>query len=148
MTISAQLKEDFVEKIESFLKNYFENVSNPTDKQKEDLSKIKCGYQNITSHENQGWLYTTGLIELRPTYYVYLVEAGFSHEFPVTIALYWDGDSVRFYIPTEGNVFNKEEMRAFNISKDDITVDALKSWKEEINTDAMIGEMRAKFRFV
>lgn len=36
----------------------------------------------------------------------------------------------------------------FNISKDDITVDALKSWKEEINTDAMIGEMRAKFRFV
>ena len=37
MTISAQLKEDFVEKIESFLKNYFENVSNLTDKQKKEF---------------------------------------------------------------------------------------------------------------
>ena len=55
MIISAQLKEDFVEKIESFLKNYFENVSNLTDKQKPYLSKIKSGYQKNPPQDNHRW---------------------------------------------------------------------------------------------
>ena len=44
---------------------------------------------------------------------VLFVNAGGDWESPICFIIYWDGKSLRGYVPTKGNVFNKKTKAAY-----------------------------------
>jgi hypothetical protein len=80
-----------------------------------DLTKIEFDFENCCIGENnenyEG--YPCGYKVLPSGIPVLLVNAGGDWEFPICFALYFDGKSIRGYIPTEGNVFDKKNKSAY-----------------------------------
>jgi hypothetical protein len=88
-------------KIEFDFENYCIGDANPDCNEQEytdyyDYTNYPCGYKILPS----------GIPVL-------LVNAGGDWEFPICFALYFDGKSIRGYIPTEGNVFDKKNKSAY-----------------------------------
>lgn len=97
-------KKQFV----SILKQ-FSDISSLPHRAILDLQEVDFG------KDNQGALFPNcfGLKELRNGMYAYFASACDAGEIPVVFMLYWDGKSIRGYIPKNGNTFNSKHMIAY-----------------------------------
>lgn len=123
-------KEDFVKKLmtEVFI---FEEDEDPNDKWArpeiklegnfvKDLGKVSFDFENWEWKEGQGHLnYPCGYMQLDNGMHCWFVTAGGDWEWPVCFVIYWDGKSLRGYIPKEGNVWNRKNKQAFGNDEED-----------------------------
>jgi len=72
-----------------------------------DLAKVQFDWEN--------WEHEHGEcgVKVVNEFPFLLMWAGGDWEYPVRFIIYWDGKQLRGYIPTEGNVFNKETKAAY-----------------------------------
>lgn len=119
-------KEDFLEKIKKIAINIEENYELPK-KVGDDLNKVVFDWENHTLHfdeeknkfDNKNFAnYEVGYKELKPGFHTFFVNAGGDWEYPICFILYWDGSSIRAYIPEEGNVYNKTYKTAYGSEGD------------------------------
>lgn len=119
-------KEDFLEKIKKIAIDFEENYELPK-KVDSDLGKIVFDWENHTLHfdeekntfDNDNFAnYEVGYKELKPGFHTFFVNAGGDWEYPICFILYWDGSSIRAYIPEEGNVYNKIYKTAYGSEGD------------------------------
>ena len=121
-----------------------DNFSNKIQK---DISKIQFDFENWDignadynydkyPTDHQGFAdYPCGYKVLKNGLPVLFVNAGGDWEYPICFCIYYDGKTLRAYIPTDGNVYNKKEKCAYGsecneeIDTDEIT--------EECNHDAI-----------
>lgn len=95
----------FEEKIKPFFGYKFPfNLGNQISK---DLDKVQFDWENSEYEEGE-----CGIKVLNGWPFL-LMWAGGDWEYPVRFIIYWDGKKWRAYIPTEGNVFNKETKSAY-----------------------------------
>ena len=95
-----------------------------------DLSKIQSDFENWNignadpSYEkypsdHQGYNgYPCGYEVLENGMPILFVNAGGDWECPICFCIYWDGSSMRAYIPKDGNVYNVKEKCAFGSEED------------------------------
>lgn len=84
----------------------------------DDVQKIRFDYENV---------YVEKYLELSSGVPIALVLAGGDWESPVLFALYYDGNTFRGYVPTEGNVFNRTLKQAYgNATDEEDKADCLK----------------------
>ena len=74
-----------------------------TGKFGDDIKKIEFDFENVGVEQ-----YIT-----TPGYDFCLLYAGGDWEVPVLFALYYDGKNIRGYVPSEGNVYNRSNKKAF-----------------------------------
>ncbi len=79
---------------------------------RKDLSKVDFDFENIDVGDD-GFLSNTGFRKLENGFTYLLCAAGGDWETPVGFIIYWDGKSLRGYIPTLGNTFNLKYKCAF-----------------------------------
>lgn len=100
-----------------------------------DLAKVNFDWENFEIEDGQGYKnYPCGYETLENGMPVFFINAGGDWETPLCLCLYFDGTSIRGYIPTDGNVWNKEAKCAYG-SEDDggdpAVMDRLKLWTME-----------------
>ena len=109
---------EFQEKM-SFLLETDEFPFNLPKKVEEDLTKVEFDYENY-EYEGQGFFKgICGFIELKNGMPVLFVNAGGDWETPIIFLLYWDGKTIRGYIPKEGNTWNIETKSAYGNNDDE-----------------------------
>ena len=110
------------------------------EKLTKDISKVEFDFENY-EYEGNGFMnYPCGFRVLPNGLPVLFVNAGGDWEVPICFIIYWDGKSVRGYIPTKGNLFNQKEMCAYGSElnpDDDFDYEKLKSNEGEIIEDIM-----------
>jgi hypothetical protein len=113
--------------------NFPYNLSETVNK---DLSKIQFDFENYfignadKSFENYPSdctteIYPCGYEVLENGLPVLFVAAGGDWEFPVCFCLYWDGKSIRGYVPEEGNIFNRTTKSAYGNEDDGCDMETL-----------------------
>lgn len=104
-------------------------------KLEKDLNKVSFNMENYEYETGCGYMgYPCGYVTLPSGLPVLFVNAGGDWETPVCFVLYWDGNSVRGYIPKDGNVYDKEKKCAFSNDADE---DGHESDQGKIYTDIM-----------
>lgn len=100
---------------------------------KKDLSKVSFDTENLES-DGKGYGSGEGLIGYNrlPNGMSYLgIVAGGDWEVPVFFIIYWDGKSLRGYIPEDGNTWNTDTKKAYgNDLKADVK-NCKKRWPEQ-----------------
>lgn len=81
----------------------------------QDLKKVNFDFENYTDfRDSTGFSnYPVGYRELTPGFHVFFVNAGGDWEFPICFILYWGEKSLRAYISSDGNAWNKKEKCAY-----------------------------------
>ena len=153
-------KEDLSKKIEEFfIKNkieYDENhisefILEEHSKIKKDLSKIIFDKENFTFKEGEFGCTLPNILGF------HTLENGFSFlggmaggdwEYPLFFIIYWDGKSLRGYIPTYGNSFNVDFKSAFGSEMESDNAEDIydKKYKEE--EDKLIEKLKKQKRKV
>ena len=83
-------------------------------KVEDDLSKVEFDLENISTEGYGDKAKDIIGFQMLDNGLTYLgVMAGGDWELPVFFIIYWDGKSLRGYIPTEGNMFNTSTMSAY-----------------------------------
>lgn len=109
-----------------------------------DLSKVNFDWENYEFREGEGLMnYPCGFKTLRNGLPVLFINAGGDWEIPICFCIYWDGKSLRAYIPKEGNVYNTKEMCAYGSEESDsfgVDIDDIKDEgdAEKIESDIML----------
>jgi len=78
-----------------------------------DIGNASHNYEKYPSDHNGFVGYPCGFKVLENGMPVLFVNAGGDWEYPICFCIYWDGKKLRAYIPSEGNVYNKEQKCAF-----------------------------------
>lgn len=82
--------------------------------------KVKFGFENFEQKRNRSAADNSLMgyhTEVNGLTYCGL-SAGDDGEFPVFFVVYWDGNKLRAYIPTEGNIWNKKTNKAYSANGD------------------------------
>lgn len=82
-----------------------------------DLAKINFDRENFSIDEGFED-YPCGFEVLENGLPVLFVNSGGDWEFPICFCIYWDGASLRAYIPKDGNVYNIKEKCAYGSEED------------------------------
>ena len=90
-----------------------------------DLKKVNFDRENYEFETGEGYdNYPCGFETLENGLPVLFMNAGGDWEHPICFCLYWDGKSLRGYIPEDGNVYNKQQKCAYGSEDmDDESVD-------------------------
>jgi hypothetical protein len=89
-----------------------------------DLKKVNFDWENYEFENGEGYNnYPCGFETLENGLTVLFMIAGGDGENPICICLYWDGKSLRGYIPEDGNVYNKKEKCAYGSEESDEDID-------------------------
>jgi hypothetical protein len=90
-----------------------------------DLKKVNFDRENYEFKTGEGYNnYPCGFETLENGLPVLFMNAGGDWENPICFCLYWDGKSLRGYIPEDGNVYNKKHKCAYGSEDlDDESVD-------------------------
>lgn len=76
------------------------------------------GYEKYPSSHDGFAGYPCGFKVLGNGMPALFVNAGGDWEHPICFCIYWDGKKLRAYIPSDGNVYNKEQKCAFGSEED------------------------------
>jgi hypothetical protein len=68
----------------------------------------------------------------------YGVCAGGDWEHPVYFCVYWDGQKLRGYVPTEGNPWNTTTKKAYGNDEDADSKNACERWPEKFEADSIV----------
>ena len=110
---------DFKSKINALYDNedgFLYGLSKAANK---DINKVEFDFENYEPHDIndkklQGFLnYPIGFVTLPNGMHAFFVNAGGDWETPVCFILYWDGSTLRGYIPKDGNVWNRKAKSAY-----------------------------------
>ncbi len=96
---------------------------------KKDLSKVQFDLENCDwdcDWGNKAGRKLHGLRTLDNGLTYLGISAGGDWEFPVFYIFYWDGTSLRAYIPKDGNIWNRTTKQAYGNDEDDDLKDAIK----------------------
>lgn len=86
-----------------------------------DLSKVQFDWEN----------YEAGPIQTLANGLTFtLCHAGGDWEWPISFILYWDGKSIRAYIPSAGNHWNKKTKQAFGNDEDVDILEGFTSYED------------------
>lgn len=109
--------------------------NNITETMEKDLSKIDFTLENYTEYDSTyGYRqYPMGYEELVEDFHIFWMSGGGDWEYPVCFIFYWDGNEIRAYVPTEGNVWNKLTNAAYGNENDN--VDSIDSNNNELDKE-------------
>lgn len=138
-------KEDFLKKFrELCLENnksryQFATESldlNLPDSVYKDLKKVDFSFENTEWEEGNEFMnYPCGYKELHNGMHCVFINAGGDWETPVCFVVYWDGTSMRGYIPKSGNAWNRKAKCAFGnegeIGRDEDYIPGLRNFLKE-----------------
>ena len=81
-----------------------------TDQLERDLSYVNFDMENYTTyHDEIGFdNYPIGYDEIEDGFHVYYVQFGGDNDYPICAIFYWGDNELRAYIPSDGNVWDKE----------------------------------------
>jgi hypothetical protein len=82
-----------------------------------DLAKLNFDRENFSFDEGFSG-YPCGFEVLENGLPVLFVNSGGDWEFPICFCIYWDGSTLRAYIPKDGNVYNVKEKCAYGSEED------------------------------
>lgn len=116
------------------------NLSKQIEK---DLSKVEFDFENYEIGNAE--FHSTGLCNYPCGYEVLsnglpvlFVNAGGDWECPICFCIYYDGEKLRAYIPTDGNLFNKKLKSAYGNNDDFDDIDEEENGDpEKIRNDIM-----------
>ena len=126
---------------------------NLSPQMEKDLSKIEFDFENyalgnaeksyyefhkVYPSSYEGFCnYPCGYEVLSNGLPVLFVNAGGDWEYPICFCIYYDGKRLRAYIPTEGNVFNRDLKSAYGNNDDKEEFEEIKGDPEKIRNDVM-----------
>jgi len=122
--------DEFKEKLKPMISNEefpYEGIPDAVSKEwkvTSDWENFECGKDYNTEELKEGKVqgfsnYPCGLRMLSNGMPVLFINAGGDWEYPICFIIYWDGEKLRGYTPTKGNVFDRKEKEAFgNIEYD------------------------------
>ncbi len=106
-----------------------------TEKMQKDLSKVEFDRENFELGLNDYLPEDLGPAVLKNNLPVYWGWGGGDWEYPVFFISYWDGKSIRCYIPKEGNTYNKDTKVAFGNAEDEEEMDVKREDKALMEED-------------
>lgn len=112
---------DFKIKIQALYDNddgFLYSLSKEANK---DINKVEFDFENYEPYSlekevkpGDGFLnYPIGFVTLPNGMHAFFINAGGDWEMPVCFLLYWDGSTLRGYIPKDGNVWNRKAKSAY-----------------------------------
>lgn len=112
---------------------------NISDIIREDLSKVSFDWENYTEFSDSNGFaeYPCGYRDLGNDFHIFFVQAGGDSEYPICFIYFWDGKNIRAYIPVNGNVWDKENKKAFSFP----TTDTVEEFDKSISYKEMIDEI-------
>lgn len=130
--------EDLKNKIEKALNtdSCDGDITNLNKKVSKDLSKVKFDMENVTDAEGYafGPKKLIGYQTLDNGLTFLGVAAGGDWEIPIFFMIYWDGESLRGYIPTNGNIWNTDTKQAYGNDEEKDIANAKKRFGLDIES--------------
>lgn len=125
--------EEFKEKCEKVMRdNWFPD----TPAIAKDIAKIEFDCENVEWQNGQGFMeYPCGYEVLSNGLPVLFVNAGGDWETPICFCIYWNGKSLRGYIPDKGNVYNRKFKSAYGNNEDEEEGEKAKEDADQIRLD-------------
>lgn len=115
-----------------------EKWENPHDMVEELGKDLKCrfdleNFEQSEDHYNKELKGLTGCVQLENDLTICGITSGGDWEHPVYFIVYWDGNKLRGYVPTDGNPWNTTTKKAYGNDDNADLKNAKKRWKEIFN---------------
>ena len=122
----------------------------PTKIQK-DFDKVNFDWENcdfLKDEENYDnpCDYPCGIETLENGLHVWFLKAGGDGEHAICLCIYWDGKSLRGYIPEDGNVYNKKQKCAFGSEYEENDANIDYSNLPKINPEAIRKDIMSRIQ--
>lgn len=152
MTYKKISRDEFLKKVMALMWTGSDDEDEDSDKLypnnlpeiiKNDLSSVSFDWENFTefsgAEDTNGFAeYPFGYCDLGNDFHIFFGQAGGDSEYPLCFIYFWDGENIRAYIPSNGNVYDKEIKKAFLFP----TIDTAEIFDKLISTDKMKEEIK------